>query len=330
MFMKYNLVLLVLFLGNELFCQQLDFKGYLGVQKNVGQDQYVFFYKNDTMNVKLPSSNRVKYTSFSWCNNDNNIICTQRVYNKKKIAISTAIVRLNFKGEIIDTLYEPNNSFGEYIYGSYLSPNDNYLLVNIRRKEKNSNVNLSGLNSPLTIRILDIKKRKVVYENINFTMSLNISFSSSPWSFDEERIVFKIRNDRKIQYDGFDVRSDVKTGIYELDFKKNTQRLILKDGYDVNCSPFENKIVYYNKKEIIVHNLTTGTSNVIFRKKASENIFGVKWYPNGKYVFVKLSKQFLGFRSTYSYRQILIDEKTKEEMTLNIMNIGSRGFIWRD
>jgi len=319
--------------SNNVCGQMVKFEGLLAAHLYLGSPEYNIIMKDTSFVIKLPSTETVKYSSVSLFHKENGFIAKERTLNERGVQTETRVVKIDMMGNIIDTLYNPNLSNGEYIEDISISPQDNYLLVVTRYKSKDNNAE-SVLSSPITIRIIELKTDNVVYEKKDFYMSLNINFSSSAWSFDEKKIAYEIIS-RSVQINDEPISNQntlsKENGIYILDIEKDIDKLFIEEGYYATWSPNSNKLAFVKDGKINIHDFSNNTTQLLYEKNKIERILEIRWFPNGKYLFVSIPKRITKTlsRPQMLYHEKLFDVNMNKEVAFEMLNLHSVGYTWR-
>jgi len=299
--------------------------GVLVRETKLGSQEYEIINKNDTLKLDLSLKNKLSHSIVSWYG-DKMFIAKQGVLNERGAQVETRAVKLDLKGKVIDTLYEPSISEGEYIESLRISMNNKYLLV-VTRNYKNGDSDYVIWNSPITLKIIDLQTTKIIYIRNNLAMSLSFELSHSPFSFDENYLVYSIKNmGNNIEIAGAAKPTPIikEKGIYLVDVKKGQEKFIT-NGSDANFAPNRNDFSFVYEDKIFLYSLSLLNQNILYK---IAGVYEMRWYPNGNYLYVQSQKRIL-FSRGMKFNEILIDVDKKEETSFTKYHFAYTPYFWK-
>lgn len=199
--------------------------------------------------------------------------------------IEERIIEFNLSGDREDTVF--NCKANELVNDICLSKNDNRLLFTMITQYFNPSDPRGQLNRPVSILIMDFKKRKTIRKLDTVGTQLNVWINDAPWLSDETKFIYDFRTDRQIKkYNDTSIEKTTRqTGIYLYDINLDKHSLLIPEGYSGEVSPVEDKIAYLKDKGIYVYNINTKSNELLYTLSNQEKTAFVKWTPNGEYIY---------------------------------------------
>lgn len=291
-----------------------------------GQGKNYIYENNVRYKFELPNSSEKEYSELRWLNKEDSFIGVENIQMHYKTTHSN-LVLLDTLGNVIKNIITAQK--GQYIGAPYMSPNDS-LLFFITEVESENKSGLDLFKRPITINVINFKTKTLVKQIPNVCDNIKFDIKESPWSPDENSIVYSIVNDRKIIEKGKPepVKLEAKDGVYIYDLKKDSHEKIADKGRCAVWAPNGGAIAFIVDNEIWLHNIMSGENELFYEAEKNEQLKVIHWTPDGKYLFVVCPKYF-GNNFNMKHNEKLIEINGKREVDFVKPNIGLNNFSWK-
>lgn len=254
---NYRILLTIAFLQCFFSCSlddknyNIEFSGSRIVKK---ADALGLLIDQDTINIDLNPVDSVYYSSLTFLNSNDSILCIESIKTKNNIPIKSNIVLLDQFGVKEKMLVE--NPKGIFVWDYYLSPGDKYLMYEIYHNDNSQDVG-DFFNLPLDLYIIDFISLDTLDIIYSFHQKNKIDFGRYPWNDDATSIVYSLKGDID------------RSGMYIYDLKEKKHRKIHSNGMNANWIG-KDKIVYINNENAIKElNLMNNEITSIYKSDAN-------------------------------------------------------------
>jgi len=291
--------------------------------KRLNNDTCTIYSGKDIFYFNLPKKPGYDYDIISWMNSKDLIIGAEYKKSPRNYTLKSDLIILSPQGELIEKLYETKPN--EHVCYAFSSYSDSLLLLITRydNKEKIDNLFIS----PITLIIFDLNKKIVIQRIEDFCSRINFELVESPWSPDENFIVYSIldkynsilieKNDNSI--------IQTKPGIYIYNIHNKSIQVISNNGHNAVWSPNNDFIAYMFENEIRLYNISDSNTKVLYEAESFERVKDMHWSPDGKYVFVTCPKYYNNNNFLFDYNEKLI--RIADGKQVNFHKI-SKGIVW--
>jgi hypothetical protein len=204
------------------------------------------------------------------------------------------IIKLDFKGNIIDTIYRALDN--EDITSYMLSTNDNLLVIRSNDYHewlKSSRSDITMFTPPfdstkyqIDYKIINVATKEIVKQfNLESTFSIP-DFNENSWAPNSDKILVTSKD-----INSYPDRKTDKIYIYDLSANFFT---LVDTGYNAIWCPIdENRIAYQKEKNLFLYNIEKNSRILIKTLGEKENIREIRWTPDGKYIYYNYCRQRL-------------------------------------
>lgn len=247
----------------------------------------IIHFRNDSSwrEIKLKGDKKKSYSGLILNNTTDNFLVVEYSQNKSGRTIEGDIIEFNLNGNSVNKVFDSKT--GELAGDLCLSKNDTKLLFTLENDYFNPSDPLGQLNRPVSILIMDFKKREIIRKLDTVGMSLNVWINDAPWLSNENSFIYDFRMDREIKMynDTSEERMTKQAGIYLYDINLEKNSLLIPNGFSGEVSPLEDKIAYLKDSGIYVYNVSTKSNQLLYSLSNKEKTAFVKWTPNGEYIY---------------------------------------------
>lgn len=320
-----------------------EIKGQIAIEP-INESKVIIYSGNSEKIIPFKTYfDTISFGGIRWLNTKDSFLISETTYEyykgKLKRYIKTDISLIDLEGTIIKKVYKSEE--GETASNYYPSINDNRLLFITDSAGIGSNT-IDNLNPMVDINIMNLNTQEIIKKIEKFCPLLSIWFHESPWSPDENKIVYTLRTDRKIIVKG--IKENVligepliqMPGVYKYDLNTNEHDLVVKNGSKASWSPKEEIISYELDNNIWLYNCAKDSSYIFYKSSKREIIKDYRWTPDGKYIFIicpqLLSKELSNFSTIgcpTKYNEKLIRVSDRMEVKFKPLNIGYSNFTWK-
>ncbi len=328
---KYIYILMILIINaNYTKSQPMVLPGKIVVRLQSSKNGLCYFYENSNrMEFSMPCIVGKKYSGLSWLNKTDAFVAVEDiVIQNGKITHSNFVV-LDTTGNIVRRVLDMQE--GQYVGLAFSSISDS-LLVFVTEKETKELGPLNEFYRPNTITIINLESGKTVKQMPDFCGNNNFDMCESPWSPDENRLVYSIVSSRNFTLEGEKLSYGKKPldGVYVYDLRNDTHNRIAPKGHKAVWSPKGEQIAFVADNRIYLHNLVSGKTETLYKPEFFEKLQEIHWTPDGNYLFVICPKYY--GRHTFApmkYDEKLIRISDKKKVAFKKANIGFNSFTWK-
>lgn len=324
LYLNFALIIMIACSQNT---QEYVLKGKIAIREIPSNRNKNYVYENNKRtDFILPNSPGKEYSGLRWLNNEDCFIGVENVQSQYKTTHSN-LVLLDTLGNVIKNVITTRK--GQYVGAAYASPNDS-LLFFITEVESENQSGLDLFKRSITINILNLRTKALVRQIPNLCDNFKFDIQESPWSLDENCIVYSIVKDREITEKGKPepIKLNTKDGVYVYDIKKDSYEKIADKGRCAVWSPDGGVIAFIADNKIWLHNIASGENELFYEAEKNEQLKVIHWTPDSKYLFVVCPKYF-GSNFNMKHNEKLIELKGKREVDFVKPNIGLNNFSWK-
>jgi len=292
-----NFILLFLIYSCTVGGQEITLEGKIAIEDSNGKNGTVYI-PTARSEFALRYDKEVHFSGLHWANTTDSFVGIEYFSNKIGRIIRGNVVRLDLKGNIIDTVYKSRE--GELTGNAYLSENDNKLLFTLKTDGKDEGV-WKQFNRPVSIVIVDPKSKTIIKKIDDVGLSSTVDINESPWLNNEVQFIYDIASGRRVIVKGEnEAKSNEKdAGVYIYDLKTDRHSLLVKSGHYGIASPADDRIAYIKENKIWIYDLKSRREKVLYVPNAREEINHIHWAPGGEYIYLTYIKQYdFGFFSS--------------------------------
>ena len=319
--MKLIYNILLLFISNIIYCQNSNLNGRVAIDHGY---KTIIYNQNDTLEFQLKHSNNYDISISSWLNKSDYFIANQEFYINNSFAYNK-IILLDKKGNIFDSILTTpkKNPISSNVYADR---QDSLIVFASRSAQKDIRDNYM-----MNLNFLRLSDKRIVKQITNLATSLTFELYDSPWSNDNQSIVFRAGHvyDMKPK-EQLKIR---EKGIYIHSIINNSFCKISSLGRHCIWSPDGNYIVYEYKGRIFKYNVKTKKTSLIYSLKRKYILHNINWSPDSKNCIIKQAELkysliLLSHWAKCSF--LLLDTETKEILKINNLKNGYQKIFWKE